>query len=237
MQARRIARELALLSAGQLPSTPQKIAEKDLAMIIAAAIRSLTSEVQDVLETAAGEIQRGRDTLLASEVRAATVESARDMLHDAVALAQTAINRVGAALELPEFIHISNQAAVQGFAMELLTTIAKYRAELDVILNQALVDWQVTRLAQIDQNILRIAIAEMIYLEQPDRIAINEAVELAKRYSGEDGHRFINGVLRRVVEQRRASNSPTPVVTTDENSTHAVSPDTIVAVSTTTPRA
>lgn len=205
MQARRIARELALLSAGQLPATPKKIAEKDLATMIAAAIRALTSEVQDTLETAAGEIQRGRDTLLASEVRAATVESARDMLHDAITLTQTAINRMGAALELPEFIHIANQAAVQGFAMELLTTIAKYRAELDVILNHALVDWQVTRLAQIDQNILRIAIAEMLYLQQPDRIAINEAVELAKRYSGEDGHRFINGVLRRVVEQRRAT--------------------------------
>ena len=39
----------------------------------------------------------------------------------------------------------------------------------------------------------------------PSKIAINEAVELAKRYSGEDGHRFINGVLRRVIEQEKVS--------------------------------
>jgi N utilization substance protein B len=44
----------------------------------------------------------------------------------------------------------------------------------------------------------------MVYLNQPDRVAINEAIEVAKRYSGEDGHRFINGVLRRVVDHLKA---------------------------------
>jgi transcription antitermination protein NusB len=213
MQARRIARELALLSAGQLPNKPQKIAEKDLASVIAAAIRSLTSEVQDSLETAATELQRSRDACLGSEIRAATLETARDMLNDAISLTQTAINRLGAALELPEFIYTANQPAVQGFAMELLTTVAKHRTEVDAVINEALVDWQTSRLARIDLDILRIAVTEMIYLEQPDRVAINEAVELAKRYSGDDGYRFINGVLRRVVEQRR-----TPISSASANS-------------------
>ncbi len=207
MQARRIARELALLSAGQLPAKPQKLAEKDLGTVIAAAIRSLTTEVQDSLETAATELERGRDATLNSETRAATVDAAREMVNQAISLTQTAINRLGAALELPEFIHTANQAAVQGYTMEILTHVAKYRTELDDLLNQALVDWQLSRLARIDRDILRIAVAEILYLAQPDRVAINEAVELAKRYSGDDGHRFINGVLRRVVELRR---TPTP---------------------------
>ncbi|MEH2433808.1 MAG: transcription antitermination factor NusB, partial [Nostoc sp.] len=43
------------------------------------------------------------------------------------------------------------------------------------------------------------------FLGVPDSIAINEAVELAKRYSGDDGHRFINGVLRRVIEQKKTA--------------------------------
>jgi N utilization substance protein B len=43
----------------------------------------------------------------------------------------------------------------------------------------------------------------MKFMEVPPSIAINEAVELAKRYSGDDGHRFINGVLRRVTEQKQ----------------------------------
>ncbi|MEO1068445.1 MAG: transcription antitermination protein NusB, partial [Cyanobacteria bacterium J06638_6] len=57
------------------------------------------------------------------------------------------------------------------------------------------------RLPRIDRDILRLAVVEMNYLGTPDRVAINEAVELAKRYSDDDGFRFINGVLRRVVNR------------------------------------
>jgi N utilization substance protein B len=63
------------------------------------------------------------------------------------------------------------------------------------------VDWQLHRIAQIDRNILKIAVAEVQFLNLPQRVGINEAVELAKRYSTEDGHRFVNGVLRRVSQQ------------------------------------
>ncbi len=65
-------------------------------------------------------------------------------------------------------------------------------------------DWQVQRLVRIDRDLLRIAITEICYLGTPERIAINEAVELAKTYGDEEGHRFINGVLRRVVEQLKS---------------------------------
>jgi N utilization substance protein B len=51
---------------------------------------------------------------------------------------------------------------------------------------------------------MRIAIAEMLYLGLPEQVSVNEAVQLAKRYSGDDGHRFINGVLRRVVDKINA---------------------------------
>ncbi|NEO00992.1 MAG: transcription antitermination factor NusB, partial [Moorea sp. SIO3I7] len=60
--------------------------------------------------------------------------------------------------------------------------------------------WQLKRLPRIDRDILRMAVAEISFLGIPDRVAINEAVELAKRYSDEEGHRFINGVLRRANE-------------------------------------
>jgi transcription antitermination protein NusB len=65
---------------------------------------------------------------------------------------------------------------------------------------------------------------EMAYLGTPDRVAINEAIELAKRYSEEDGHRFINGVLRRVVEQMGIkSTSPKPSPAEDSTDTDAAS--------------
>jgi transcription antitermination protein NusB len=201
MQARRIARELALLSAGQLPNTSERLNAQELQNVVVAAVRTLTGEVQDALETAATELKRSSDRLLSSETRTTEVQGARAMVQEAIELTQNAVNRLGMALELPEFIQLSNQQEVRDYTFQILRGLQSHRGEIDQLLETSLVDWQLHRLAQIDRNILRIAVTEMQYLEVPERIAINESVELAKRYSGEEGHRFINGVLRRVVEQ------------------------------------
>jgi transcription antitermination protein NusB len=201
MQARRIARELALLSMSQLPTNPEKLDNKGLQDLVLAAVRTLTAEVRDSLETAATELQRSNQQILDSETRATDVNSAKAMLQEAINLTQAAINRLGGAIDLPEFIQLSNQAEVRDYALEIVRRYSKEKDEVDQALEKALVDWQLNRLAAIDRHILRIAVVEMAYLGVPDRVTINEAVELAKRYSGDDGHRFINGVLRRVVEQ------------------------------------
>jgi N utilization substance protein B len=92
---------------------------------------------------------------------------------------------------------------VRTYALEIIKTINRRRVEIDEILTNALQDWQLNRLARIDRDILRIAVAEISFLGLPERVAINEAVELAKRYSDDEGHRFINGVLRRVTDRIR----------------------------------
>jgi len=204
MQARRIARELALLSISQLSTNPQSLANQDLQRVMLAAIRTLTTEVQDSLETAVGELQRASDRLLSSQTRAFDLQTGRVMVEEAVELTQTAINRVGTAVELPELIQLANQQEVRSYALEIIRTLNEQRAEIDQRLQQSLVDWQLNRLARIDRDILRIAATEIFFLNVPDRVAINEAVELAKRYSTEEGHRFINGVLRRVSDQVKA---------------------------------
>lgn len=219
MQARRIARELALLSIAQLPTKPDKLQAQSLQDVILAAIRTLTLEVQDSLETASAELSRGSDRLLNSETRAGSINTARSMVTEAIELTQTAINRVGAALELPEFIQLTNQKEVRAYVMELLTNTQAHREEVDDLLNRSMVDWQMHRLARIDQDILRLAVTEMKFLGVPEQVAINEAVELAKRYSGEDGFRFLNGVLRRVSQQLGGtpSDAATPSTESDRN--------------------
>lgn len=204
MQARRIARELALLSISQLPGNQTALGEIQLPNVVLSAVRTLTAEAEDVLETAAAELKGGNERLLSSETRTSTVQSARAMVSEAIDLAQTAINRVGRAIELPELIQLANQPEVRAYALELVDATRSKRDRIDELLTQALVDWQLSRLARIDRDILRIAVAEILFLDVADRIAINEAVELAKRYSGDDGHRFINGVLRRVTNQLKA---------------------------------
>lgn len=201
MQARRIARELALLSISQLPTNSERLPTQKLQDLIVAAVRTLATEARDTLETASAELQRANNQLLTSETRANSAESARNMVQDAIALTQTAINRLGSAIEIPEFIQLANQTDVRNYALEIITRLHEERQEIDGLLNKTLVDWQLDRLAVIDRDILRIAVTEMMFLGIPDKVAINEAVEMAKRYSGEEGHRFINGVLRRVTER------------------------------------
>ncbi|OUC13243.1 MAG: transcription antitermination factor NusB [Alkalinema sp. CACIAM 70d] len=201
MQARRIARELALLSLSQMPSKPERLNAQSLQDIVVAAVRTLASEARDTLETASAELQRSNSQLLDSETRASNPDAAKEMLKESIRLTQEAINRLGHTLEIPEFLQLSNQKDVRNYALEILGRFQTDRATVDELLNQSLVDWQLNRLAGIDRDLLRIAVVEMMFLGTAPEVAINEAVELAKRYSEEDGHRFINGVLRRAYEQ------------------------------------
>jgi transcription antitermination protein NusB len=200
-----ISRELALLSLSQLPINPKKLTEEHLPKLVLATVRTLRSEVQDTLDNATGELQRSNDRLLTSQTRASDIDTARNLLKEAINYTQTAINQLGAAVEFPELIQLANQDKEVGrYAIQLVKIVNENRVIIDEQISSALVDWQVTRLAQIDRDILRIAVAEMMFLNLPDKVAINEAVELAKRYSGDEGHRFINGVLRRFTQQQAA---------------------------------
>ena len=202
MQPRRFARELALLGMSQLANQkPSAVATQDLEALVTAAVRALAGEVQDALEVASGEAQRSQEHLLESATRTSNVEEARAMVQTALEKTQTAINLLGNALQIPEMVQLSNRKEVRSYAIELISMTAKHRTEIDAELNEAMVSWQVKRLPQIDLDILRIAVVEMKYLGVPDRIVINEAIEIAKRYSDEDGFRFINGVLRRWVNR------------------------------------
>ena len=205
---RRIARELALLSLSQRTQSLEQLENQEISDLLLAAIRTLTTEAQDALTTASSELQRSSDRLLNSEIRATDVESARVMVNEAVEVTKSAINRLGVALEFPEWIQLANQQEVRNYTISIVGTVSAKVKQIDEILGNALVDWQVHRLARIDRDILRIAIAEILFLGIPDRVAINEAVEIAQRYSSDEGHKFINGVMRRVTEQLKAPTAP-----------------------------
>lgn len=72
-------------------------------------------------------------------------------------------------------------------------------AQIDAVIARAAEHWTIERMAAVDRNILRMAIFELQHTATPVRVIINEAVELAKRYSTEDSGRFVNGLLGNVV--------------------------------------
>jgi transcription antitermination protein NusB len=83
----------------------------------------------------------------------------------------------------------------RAFANQLFEGAAKDRAALDEIIQKHSENWRFERLAAIDRAILRLAIHEMSAAETPVKVVLNEAVELAKKFSSEDSSAFVNGVL------------------------------------------
>lgn len=204
LQPRRVAREIALLSLSQLKSNAQKLQQQEINDLVIIAIRTLIGEVHEALETSGAEVTRSNEQVLKSETRATSLESAKAMVRDAIELTQTAINRLALAVELPELVQLANQYEVREYALEIIAKVNEESAEIDRQLELSLYDWQLSRLPKIDRDLLRIAVAEILFLDIPQKVAINEAVELAKRYSDDDGYRFINGVLRRLSDRLKA---------------------------------
>jgi transcription antitermination protein NusB len=207
-----ISRELALLTLSQLASTHQKAlrmggAEAKLTLedLMFRAIDALREEVDLSLEAAGAELQRGNDRLLNSQTRASDVESARTMTQEAIELTQKAIERLEQALALPKSIaELGHMPEVRNYTLEILTKCAAEQTQIDTLLEESMVNWQLGRLPKLDRDILRIATTEMVYIHLDPKIAIDEAIELAKRYSDDRGRKFINGVLRRVTDRVRS---------------------------------
>ncbi len=82
------------------------------------------------------------------------------------------------------------------FLRKMVLGAIEYATDLDTMIASCAPDWPVDELAILDRNILRIALWEIkVFTETPVKVAINEAVELAKRFSSDNAPRFINGVL------------------------------------------
>jgi len=85
---------------------------------------------------------------------------------------------------------------VEGFARELFEGAVSRIAELDHLVRERAEHWRLERLAAVDRGILRLALYELLYHpEIPPLAVINEALEIARRFSGEDSVEFVNGVL------------------------------------------
>ena len=88
---------------------------------------------------------------------------------------------------------------VAAFARELVEGVVGNRERLDAILEEASQNWKVAQMAKVDRTLLRIAVYEIaVSRKVPVKAAINESIELAKTFSGEESGRFVNGVLGRV---------------------------------------
>ena len=103
---------------------------------------------------------------------------------------------------------------VAAFALQLVQGVIANRERLDSILSEASDHWKLGQMAKVDRIILRIAVYEIaIDRHVPTKAAINESIELAKTFSGEESGRFVNGILGRVA----ATSAPGAVTAPEAN--------------------
>ncbi len=92
----------------------------------------------------------------------------------------------------------------QSFIWQLITNVVQNLTQLDKIIEKAAPEWPIEQINIVDRNVLRIGLYELLYEnkeEVPPKVAINEAIELAKTFSGESSGKFINGVLGTVYKE------------------------------------
>ncbi|MBI3578620.1 MAG: transcription antitermination factor NusB [Ignavibacteriales bacterium] len=91
-------------------------------------------------------------------------------------------------------------------AKELILKVIETSNELDALINGRVANWEFNRLAILDKIILRICICELLYFDDiPPKVSINEAIEIARRYSTEKSDKFVNGVLDSVLDDLKKS--------------------------------
>ncbi len=94
------------------------------------------------------------------------------------------------------------QEDVRSFTEDILNDIFDHKKEIDSQLEKYSDHWTLSRMAVIDRNLLRMAASELMYSKTvPPKVAIDEAVEIAKKYGTEDSPNFINGVLDRILKE------------------------------------
>ncbi len=111
---------------------------------------------------------------------------------DLVKTVERNLNEFGPGIDEPEF------------AWKIVKGVVEHMGELDGIISKYAPEWPIDQIAIIDRNILRIGLFELLYADKdevPSKVAINEAIELAKQFGGENSSRFVNGVLGTVYKE------------------------------------
>jgi transcription antitermination protein NusB len=208
MQSRSLSRELALLMLGQTSdrdagsSTVDGVPTQSLERLLQQAQASLSQHVREALDRSAADLQTAQQQLLDSELLdlgSERLPRVREHLQAGLTAAEQALNRLSASLEIPRLLLLADQEEVRRGAIERASAVLSDRQAIDQRLDGVMEGWRLGRLPRIDRDILRLAAVDLSHFATPAAVACNEAVELANRYSDEQGRRMINGVLRRLV--------------------------------------
>lgn len=213
MQARRAARELALILFSQFEKEITKYSKKDFEEIMVKSVRILSNSAMEELNLTVGSLIDIKDSLDSYEAEHETnlsrpmgvknkpvqIPMTDEMISKVDTMLDVAEKAI-LALEIAEFTTLENQSEVKNYTIEIAEQFKQNNKSVDEQIQKYSNGWDISRLVKIDKDILRIAITELLYTKgAPVKVIVDEAVELAKKYSTEDSSSFVNGILAKVI--------------------------------------
>lgn len=213
MQARRAARELALILFSQFEKEITKYSKKDFEDIMVKSVRILSNSAMEELNLTVGSLIDIKDALdsyeaehesnlsrpMGAKNKPVPVPMTDEMISKVETMLDVAEKAI-LALEIAEFTTLENQSEVKNYTVEIAEQFKNNNKAVDAQIQKYSNGWDISRLVKIDKDILRIAITELLYTKgAPVKVIVDEAVELAKKYSTEDSSSFVNGILAKVI--------------------------------------
>ena len=213
MQARRAAREPALILFSQFEKEITKYSKKDFEDIILKSVRILSNsaleelkltvgsliDLKDSLETYEAEHESNLSRPMGAKNKPVQIPLTDEMIGKVDIMLDVAEKAI-LALEIAEFTTLENQSEVKNYTIEIAEQFKLNSKAIDGEIQKYSNGWDISRLVKIDKDILRIAITELLFTKgAPIKVIVDEAVELAKKYSTEDSSSFVNGILAKII--------------------------------------
>ena len=198
MLLKSISRELALLLLGQIKK--KDINKLNIESLLSKAIESLTQHFREQLDSCASQLEKANQELLDSEFQgdAGLLIKSQNHLKTCLIDSENILNCLSESIELPRLLALVDQKEIRELALRRVDLVIEKQDEIDHKLDSVMEGWRLKRLPRIDRDILRLAWVDLIDFNTPMAVTCNEAVNLANRYSDEQGRRMINGVLRKL---------------------------------------
>ena len=162
---------------------------------------TLVNHWREQLDDCALQIELAQEELLSSEIEElekSNFNSAREYLKNCLNKSESILNVLSDTFELSRLLTLSDQENIRNEAINRVDLVIKEFKTINSSLDNVMEGWRLQRLPRIEQDILRLAYVDLYNLETPIPVTCNEAVNLANRYSDDQGRKMINGVLRRL---------------------------------------
>ena len=202
MESRSLSREVALLVLGQISEDHlTNFDTVSLDQMLSMGLDTLFSHWREQLDDCALQIELAQEELLSNDSEdfdKNSIMKSRELLINCLRQSEDIVNVLSDTIELTSLLTLRDQENIRIEAMNRVRLVIEKISLINTSLDDVMEGWRLKRLPRIDQDILRLAYVDIYNLKTPIPVTCNEAVNLANRYSDDQGRKMINGVLRRL---------------------------------------